>query len=92
MNMMTTAAQAAAWRIRRRNRSAQWIQQATPWSPGLVCPPNSICQSNNLAWQTAEGGTAGTNAPNNSQGPAFFDGGVQWVRVWMLLVAPTPIT
>ena len=55
---MSVAAQnaAASWRIRRRNRSAIFTLNCTPWSPGLVCSPGAVCQSNGLAWTTAEAG------------------------------------
>ncbi len=92
--MLTAAQQAASWRIRRRNRSAQFTAQATPWSAGLVCPPGAICQSEGMAWQTAAGGTtAGTAGPDNSAGATFTDGGgVVWSHAWLLTTAPAPIT
>lgn len=82
--------EAAAWRIRRRNRSQQFIAMATPWSAGLVVSAGDICQSDNMAWTAQNSGvTAGAVTPNNSAGALFVDGGgVQWLHTRLLLVAP----
>ena len=83
---------AASWRIRRRNRSAQFTAQATPWSSGLVVTEGDICQSFDNAWQALNSGTTGAGpAPNNEAGNTVSDGGVTWTHLWLLLVAPTPI-
>ena len=80
---------AASWRIRRRNRSAIFTANCTPWSPGLVCSPGAVCQSNGLAWTTAEGGTTGSGpAPSNEAGNTVNDGGVVWTHTWLLLTQP----
>lgn len=85
--------QAASWRIRRRNRSAQFTVQATPWASGLVVSEGDICQSNGLAFAALNSGTTGAGpAPNNEGRAVLFDGAVYWQHQWLLLVAPTPIT
>lgn len=88
------AVQAAAWRMRRANRSRFYTLQATPWSAGLTVVKGDIVQSNQLAWQAQNSGTtAGATAPNNTDGAAFTDaGGIVWVHLPLLLVAPTKIT
>jgi hypothetical protein len=87
------AAQAAAWRIRKYNRSRRFTQNCTPWSAGLVVAAGDVCQSFNLAWTAQNSGTTGgTAAPNNSAGPLFTDaGGVAWYHTSLLLVQPPPI-
>ncbi|HVA17443.1 MAG TPA: hypothetical protein VMV59_06985 [Candidatus Dormibacteraeota bacterium] len=90
---MTNQSQAAAWRIRRRNRSQQFIAAATAWRAGLIVVPNDVVQSNGMAWIAQNGGTtAGGVGPNNSSGALFTDGGgVQWLHTPLLLTIPTPI-
>jgi len=93
--MSTSAAvQSAAWRIRRASRSRFYTLQATPWSAGLVVVAGNIVQSHQLAWRALNSGTTGgATAPNNSAGARFVDGGgIEWLHVPLLLVAPAPIT
>jgi hypothetical protein len=89
--MSTAATQAAAWKMRRANRSRFYTSQATPWSAGLVVTAGDIVQSHQLAWKALNSGTTGTSAPNNSSGAASNDGAVTWVHVPLLLVAPAAV-
>jgi hypothetical protein len=79
--------------LRRARRSRQFIASASPWSSGLNIVEGAIVQSNGLAWESKNSGmTAGTIAPNNSAGASFTDGGgVRWVHLPLLLVAPEPV-
>lgn len=92
--MIGAGQQSGLYYLRRRNRSQQLIAQATPWSAGLSVSAGDIVQSNSMAWTAQNSGTtAGSVAPNNTDGAAFTDGGgVIWVHTPLLLVAPTPIT
>ena len=85
--------QAAAWRIRRANRSKQFIAELTPWASGLVVATGDFVQSFGMAWQARNSGTtAGATAPNNSAGASFTDGGgVIWLHVPLLLTQPPTI-
>lgn len=91
--MIGAAQQAAAWRIRRYNRSRIFTANLTPWAAGLVVNAGDYVQSLGLAWKAQNSGTtAGTDAPNNSQGASFTDaGGVIWTHVPLLLVQPPTI-
>jgi hypothetical protein len=81
--------QAAAWRMRRANRSRQFIAGATPWAAGLVIVAGDIVQSFGLAFTAQNGGTTLGTAPNNATGGSFTDGGgVRWAHTPLLLVAP----
>ncbi len=94
-NTGAAAAQAASWRIRRRNRSGQFLANCTPWRAGLVVTGGEVCNANGMAWtaQAPGGTTAGTVAPNSEGGASFTDaGGVQWLHTWLLLTQPPPIT
>ncbi len=90
---MTAATQAAAWRIRKYNRSRRFAANCTPWSAGLVVSAGDVCYASGLAWTAQNSGTtAGTVAPNNNAGPLFTDaGGVAWLHTSVLLVQPPPI-
>jgi len=85
--------QAATWRMRRANRSHVFTLGCTAWTAGLVVQQGDVCQSNALAWTAQNSGTtAGTVAPNNTNGASFTDGGgVQWLHTPLLLVQPPPI-
>lgn len=85
--------QAGLFYLRRRNRSQQFIAAATAWQIGLTVVAGDIVQSNAMAWQALNSGTtAGAVAPNNSEGAKFTDGGgVEWLHMPLLLVAPTPV-
>jgi hypothetical protein len=86
------AAQTAAWRLRRANRSRFFTSQATPWSAGLVVTAGDIVSVGQLAWQAQNAGTTAGVEPNNSEGAAFTDGGgVQWLHLPLLLVMPSPV-
>ena len=91
--MITAAQQAAAWRIRRANRSRTYIGGCTQWVPGLVVTAGDVCQSYGLAFTAQNSGTtAGATAPNNSAGASFTDGGgIIWMHTPLLLVQPPPI-
>jgi hypothetical protein len=91
--MLTGATQAAAFYLRRAQRSRLFTAACTPWSPGLVVQAGAVCQSNGLAWTAQNNGTtAGTVGPNNENGALFVDaGGIQWLKTNLLLVQPEPI-
>jgi hypothetical protein len=90
---MSAQTQAAAWRIRRANRSRIFIGNLTPWTPGLTVAANSYVQSFGLAWQAQNGGTTTAgNAPNNEAGAGFMGSdGIQWLHIPLLLTPPPTI-
>lgn len=92
--MISAGQQAGLYYLRRRNRSQQFIAQATEWSSGLTVEAGDVVQANSMAWTAQNSGTTGGSvAPNNADGAAFTDGGgIVWVHTPLLLVAPTPIT
>ena len=89
--MLSAANQAAAWRIRKYNRSRIFTQNLTPWSSGLPVTIGDYVQSFNLAWQAQNTGTTGATAPNNANGNTVSDGAVKWSHVPLLLVQPPKI-
>ena len=91
--MSQAALSASRYYIRRAQRSRQFIASATPWASGLTIVEGDIVQANAMAWQAQnDGTTAGTTAPNNSNGALFTDAGeVKWLHVPLLLVQPEPI-
>jgi hypothetical protein len=86
--------QAGLYYLRRRNRSQQFIAQATQWVSGLTITPGAIVQNFNLAWEAQNSGTTtGGNGPQNSGGALYVGSdGIEWLHIPLLLVAPTPIT
>lgn len=86
--------QAGLYYLRRRNRSAQLIAQATPWSAGLTISEGDIVQSFGLAFEAQSSGvTTAGNAPNNSQGALFVGtDSVQWLHLPLLLTPAAPVT
>lgn len=83
--------QAAAWRIRRYNRSRIFTRNLTPWSSGLSVVKGDYVQSFNLAWQAQNTGTTGSTPPSNERGNTVSDGAVTWTYVPLLLVQPPTI-
>lgn len=85
--------QASAWRIRRATRSRRFTLGCTAWSAGLVVTAGDVCQSYGLAFTAQNDGvTAGADAPNNSAGASFTDGGgVVWLHTPLLLTQPPAI-
>lgn len=90
---MTEQTAAGLFYMRKSARSRVFIGMATPWAPGLNVTIDDVCQSNGLAWQAQnDGTTAGSVGPNNTDGALFVDGGgVQWLHLPLLTVAPQPI-
>ena len=89
--MMDAGEQAAAWRIRRYNRSRIFTQNLTPWRSGLSVTIGDYVQSFGLAWQAQSIGTTGATAPSNAHGNTVSDGAVRWSHVPLLLVQPPQI-
>ncbi len=83
--------QAAAWRIRRYNRSRIFTGNLTPWSSGMAVVEGDYVQSFNLAWQAQNTGTTGATAPNNTTHNTVSDGAVTWTHVPLLLTQPPTI-
>lgn len=92
--MIGAAQQAAAWRIRRYNRSRNFTENCTTWSAGLNVQAGDVVQSYGLAWTAQNSGTTGgATPPNNSAGASFTDGGgVVWNHTPLLLTQPPQIT
>ncbi len=83
--------QAAAWRIRRYNRSRIFTGKLTPWSSGLPVTIGDYVQSFKLAWQAQNTGTTGATAPDNANGNTVSDGAVTWTHIALLLTQPPTI-
>jgi len=86
-----TQGQAAAWRIRRYNRSRIFTANLTLWSSGLSVSAGDYVQSFGLAWQARNSGTTGATAPTNAQANTVSDGAITWKHVALLLVQPPTI-
>lgn len=92
--MIGAPTQAGLYYLRRRNRSQQFIAQATPWAAGLTITEGSIVQSFGLAFEAQNGGNTTTgNAPNNADGALFVGtDGIEWLHLPLLLVPPALVT
>ena len=93
MSSQAAALACSRFYIARAQRSRQFVASATPWTSGLTIVAGDIVQANQMAWQAKNSGiTAGTVAPNNSEGASFTDGGgVRWLHLPLLLVQPEPV-
>jgi len=95
--MIGAQQQAAAWRIRRRNRSRIFTGNLTVWSAGLVVAEGDYVQDQFggvTAWQAQNSGvTSGTGPSIGEADNALYvdGGGVEWLHIPLLLVQPPTI-
>jgi len=94
MNQQT---QAAAWRIRRYNRSRIFTLNLSKWQIGLSISEGQYVQDQfggATAWQAQNSGVTAGVGPTigEADGALYVDGGgVEWLHIPLLLIQPPAI-